>query len=71
MSRVATSNGNVTTYVITDTEGSTVTVVLTNLIGGGRVCTFSSSGNLHPDGQLQLTTLMQMVSTNLTPGSSP
>jgi hypothetical protein len=67
MSQTKTTSGQVTTYVITDTEGSTVTVVLTNLIGGGRVCTFSSSGNVHQDGQQQLTTLMQMISTGLTP----
>lgn len=62
-----TTSGNTTTYVITDVEGSTVTVVLTNLIGGGRTTTFTSSGGLHPDGQQMLTTLMQMVSTGLTP----
>jgi pyruvate/2-oxoacid:ferredoxin oxidoreductase alpha subunit len=63
----SSTSGNVTTYVITDTEGSTVTPVLNNLIGGGRVMTFTSSGNLHNDGQLLLTTLMQMLSTGLTP----
>lgn len=67
MSQTKTSSGNITTYVITDTEGSSVTVVLNNLVGGGRVCTFSSAGNLHQDGQQQLTTLMQMISTGLTP----
>ena len=67
MAQTKTSSGNVTTYVITDTEGSSVTVVLTNLIGGGRVLTFSSSGNLHQDGQQLLSTLMQMLSTGLTP----
>jgi nitrate/nitrite-specific signal transduction histidine kinase len=67
MAQTKTSSGNVTTYVITDTEGSSVTVVLTNLIGGGRVLTFSSSGNLHQDGAQLLSTLMQMLSTGLTP----
>lgn len=67
MSQTRTVSGNVTTYVITDTEGNSVTVVLTDSYGGGRTCTFSSSGGLHTDGQLQLTTLMQMISTGLTP----
>ena len=66
MAQTKTSSGNITTYVITDTEGNSVTVVLNNLVGGGRVLTFSSSGGLHNDGQLQLTTLMQQLSTGLT-----
>lgn len=60
--------GNVTTYVITDTEGNFVTVAATQTYGGGRTCVFSSSGGLHVDGQQQLTTLMQLLSTGLTPG---
>lgn len=67
MAQTKTVSGNVTTYVITDAEGSTVTVALTQTFGGGRLCTFSSSGGVHQDGQQQLTTLMQMVSTGLTP----
>jgi hypothetical protein len=67
MSQTKTTSGQVTTYVITDTEGSTATVVLTNLIGGGRVITLSSSGNLHQDGQQLLSTLMLQISTGLTP----
>ena len=67
MSQTKTVSGNVTTYVITDTEGSSVTVALTQTFGGGRTCTFTSSGNVHQDGQQQLVTLMQMVSTGLTP----
>ena len=62
-----TSSGNVTTYVITDLEGATVTVALTQTFGGGRTCTFSSTSNVHQDGQQMLVTLMQMVSTGLTP----
>lgn len=67
MAQTKSVNGNVVTYVITDVEGSTMTVVLTNSYGGGRTCTFSSSGGLHTDGQLLLTTLMQLISTGLTP----
>ena len=62
-----TVSGNVTTYVITDLEGATVTVALTQGYGSGRTCTFSSSGNVHQDGQQTLTTLMQLISTGLTP----
>ena len=67
MAQTKTTSGNVTTYVITDTEGSTATVALTQTYGGGRTCTFSSSGGLHQDGQQQLVPLMQMISTGLTP----
>lgn len=67
MSQTKTTSGNTTTYVITDVEGSTVTVTLTQTFGGGRTCAFSSSGGVHQDGQQQLVTLMQMVSTGLTP----
>lgn len=62
-----TTSGNVTTYVITDAEANTVTVALTQTFGGGRTITFASGGGLHQDGQLQLTTLMQLLSTGLTP----
>ena len=65
--QTSTVSGNTTTYVITDAEGATVTVALTNTFGGGRTCTFASSGNVHQDGQQALVTLMQMVSTGLTP----
>ena len=67
MSQTKTVSGNVTTYVITDTEGSTVTVAVTQTYGGGMTTTFVSSGGLHQDGMQQLTTLMQLVSTGLLP----
>jgi hypothetical protein len=67
MAQTKTTSGNTTTYVITDTESNSVTVVLTQTFGGGRTLTFSSSGGLHQDGQQQLTTLMQLLSTGLTP----
>ena len=67
MSQTKTVSGNTTTYVITDTEGNSVTVAALQTYGGGRTLTFSSSGGLHVDGQLQLTTLMQLLSTGLTP----
>jgi len=67
MAQTKTTSGNTTTYVITDVEGSSVTIVLTSLPGSGRTLTFSSSGGLHTDGQQQMTVLMQMLSTGLTP----
>ena len=67
MSQTKTVSGNTTTYVITDTEGKSVTVAALQTYGGGRTLTFTSSGGLHVDGQLQLTTLMQLLSTGLTP----
>lgn len=67
MSQTKTVSGSVTTYVITDTEGNTVTVAATQTYGGGMTTTFASSGGLHTDGQQQLTTLMQLVSTGLLP----
>lgn len=67
MAQTKTVVGNVTTYVITDTEGSSVTIVATQSYGAGRTLTFSSSGGLHVDGQLLLATLMQLLSTGLSP----
>ena len=71
MSWKATTSGTVTTYVITEQSGNTATLVLTNPYGSSRTLTLATTGNgLHPDGQLQLTVLMQMISTGLTPGNS-
>lgn len=67
MAQTKTVSGNTTTYVITDVEGNSVTVAYTNTYGGGTSCTFVSSGGLHVDGQQELTTLMQLLSTGLTP----
>lgn len=68
MTQTVVVTGATTTYVITDTEGNTVTVAALQTYGGGRTLTFSSSGGLHVDGQAQLSTLMQLLSTGLTPG---
>lgn len=67
MSISSSTSNQTTTYVVTDTEGNTATIVLLNSYGGGRTLTFSSDGGLHQDGQQQVTTLMQMLSTGLTP----
>lgn len=62
-----TNSGNVTSYIVTDAQGSTATVVLTESPGSGKTLTLSSVGGLHPDGMQRLSTLMQLVSTGLTP----
>lgn len=67
MPQTKTTSGNITTYVVTDIEGNSVTVAATQTFGAGRTLTFSSSGGLHVDGQLLLTTLMQLLSTGLSP----
>jgi hypothetical protein len=67
MAQTKTVSGNVTTYVITDTEGSSLTIAATQTYGGGRTLVFTSSGGLHVDGQQLLTTLMQLLSTGLSP----
>lgn len=59
--------GQVTTYTITDVEGSSIAVAVTQSYGAGTTMTSTTTGNLHQDGQLLLTNLMQMVSTNLLP----
>ena len=67
MAITKTTSGQVTTYVISDVEGATVTVVATETFGAGRTLTFSSSGNFHVDGQNQLAQLMLQLSTGLSP----
>lgn len=60
-------SGATTTYTITDAEGASIAIAYTQGIGAGNTMTGTSSGNLHQDGQLMLTTLMQQLSTNLVP----
>lgn len=64
---VKTVSGNNITYVLTDVEGSSVTILRTQSFGAGYTLTFSSSGGLHVDGQLQLAQLLLPLSTGLTP----
>ena len=66
-SQTKSVSGNTTTYVITDVEGSTVTVAATSNPGTGITTTYTSSGNVHQDASQMLTTLMQLISTNLLP----
>jgi hypothetical protein len=68
MAQTKTVSGNNTTYVITDTEGNSVSILLNQSNpGAGRTLTFTSNGGLHVDGQLMVATLMQLLSTGLTP----
>lgn len=66
-SQVKTVSGATTTYTITDTEGDSVAIALTQGYGSGRTLTFTSTGGLHVDGMLQVSVLMEMLSTGLTP----
>ena len=61
------TSGNTTTYIITDVEGNFVTVNALQAPGQVITTTFNSSGNIHQDAQQMLTTLMQLISTNLLP----
>lgn len=65
--QVKTVSGNVTTYTITDVEGNSVAIAVTQTFGAGTPITFTSSGGIHMDAQLMLTTLMQLLSTGLMP----
>lgn len=60
-------SGSTTTYTITDVEGASIAVAVTQSFGAGTTLTSTTTGNLHQDGQLMLANLMQMVSTNLLP----
>jgi hypothetical protein len=63
-------SGNVTTYVITDQEGGTATVAVTQGYGSGTnitTMTLGGTGIFHKDGQLALTVLLQLISTGIVP----
>jgi hypothetical protein len=60
-------SGNTTTYTITDVEGNSVAVAVLQSYGASYTTTFTSTGGLHVDGQRQLVTLLQLVSTGLFP----
>lgn len=59
--------GLVTTYVVTDFLGGTVTLAVTQNPGSGNACTFTSTGSVHNDGLQHLAHLLQQLSTGLTP----
>lgn len=63
----AVVSNTVTTYTITDLEGSSVLITRTQGYGSGITLTFASTGQLHVDGQAMMTTLMELLSTGLAP----
>lgn len=62
------ATGSVTTYVITDGSGNTVTIVANQLnAGSGRSTTFASSGALLQDGMVLVATLTQRLASEAAP----
>jgi hypothetical protein len=61
------TSGNVTTYVITDMEGNTLTAVVTANGVLPLNVVFTSSGGLHPDGLQVLVTLGLLWQTGVVP----
>lgn len=59
--------GLVTTYVVTDFKGNTVTLAVTQNPGSGNAATFTSTGGFLNDGMQHLAHLLQQLSTGLTP----
>jgi hypothetical protein len=63
-----TATGTITTYVITDGSGNTLTVVVNQInAGSGRSTSFASSGALLQDGIVLLATLTQRLASETTP----
>lgn len=60
-------SGAVTTYVITDQEGSTATLAVTTGPVTGNTIVYSSSGGLHYDGQNMMAQLLLQLATGLVP----
>lgn len=59
-------SGSVTTYVITDNEGDTLTIAVTAATTGN-TAVFTSSGGLHYDGQAAASNLILQLQTGLLP----
>lgn len=59
--------GNTTTYTVTDAQGVTATVAITQGFGSGRTATVTAPLGIHQDGMLALHTLLLMLGTGLTP----
>jgi hypothetical protein len=60
-------SGTNITYLITDVEGSSTSVIAATAGTVGTTLTFTSSGGLHQDGQQMLAQLMLQLSTGLLP----
>jgi transcriptional regulator of nitric oxide reductase len=62
-------SGNVVTYTITDAQGSTVTVTVTQTAVTGFGVTFASSGGLGSDGLAMLQPLLNALTIGVLPMS--
>lgn len=62
-------SGSVTTFVITDQEGNTLTMAVTSGAVTGNTIVFTSSGGLHYDGMAMASTLLLQLQTGLIPGA--
>lgn len=60
-------SGNTVTYVITDAQGSTVTLVVTQTAVAGFTVTFASSGGLGSDGLAMLQPLLNALTIGVLP----
>lgn len=62
-----TDSGSVSTYVITDMSGNTLTVAATVNTVTGNTVTFTSSGGLMPDGLAMLWFIIGALTTGIIP----
>ena len=62
-------SGATTTFVITDSAGSTLTLTTTTGAVTGISTSFASSGDLHNDGMALLSELALQLQTGLVPGA--
>lgn len=62
-------SGSTTTFVITDMEGSTLTLAVATGAVTGNTVTFTSSGGLHSDGMNMAAQLLLQLATGLIPGA--
>lgn len=68
-SRTITTVGSVTTIVVTDVAGNTVTLAVTQNPTTGTTMTYTSSGNVEQDANQMVAQLMLLLSTGLIPTS--
>jgi len=62
-------SGNTTSYVVTDTAGSTLTMAVATSQVTGNTIVFTSSGGLHNDGLAIMSQLLLQLQTGLLPGA--
>jgi len=69
---VKTTSSTTTTYVITGQNGSTVTAAFGQVgVQGLMMTSIANSGNVGPDAQAMLDTLIQLTTTGLLPEGTP